>query len=258
MARITCDFFSDILQLSTSMTVILPQETDSQIGMKGVAAEGRFKTLWLLHGYSDDHSIWSRRTSIERYVASLGLAVVMPQVDHSYYTDMKMGKKYWTFISEELPRIARSFFPLSPSREDNFVAGLSMGGYGAFKLALRRPENFAAACSLSGALDVRSAVIRRRADKDRNGLYTRIFGEEVGPAEDLIALAGEAAQKGTDLPRLLQICGTEDFLYKDNLTFRDRCRELNIPLEYREEPGVHEWGFWDRNIQVFLNWLELG
>lgn len=90
-------------------------------------------TLYLLHGLSDDHTIWLRRTSIERYVASMGLAVVMPAVHRSFYTDMDKGYRYWTFISEELPALARSFFPLSDKREDNFAAGLSMGGYGAFK-----------------------------------------------------------------------------------------------------------------------------
>src|SRR4029079_1126758 len=97
---------------------------------------------------SDDDSIWLRRTSIERYVADLGIAVVMPQVHRSYYTDEAYGRPYWTFLSEELPRVASGFFRLSPRREDTFVAGLSMGGYGAFKWALRQPWRFAAAASL--------------------------------------------------------------------------------------------------------------
>ena len=154
MALIKCDFYSDALGLSTSMHVILPQQTHTQIGMENVTGTGLHPTLYLLHGMSDDDSIWLRRTSIERYVASLGIAVVMPQVHRSFYTDMAEGGQYWTFISEELPKLARSFFPLSPKREDNFVAGLSMGGYGAFKLALRKPDQYAAAASLSGALDM--------------------------------------------------------------------------------------------------------
>jgi S-formylglutathione hydrolase FrmB len=136
MALIHCNFFSEVLKLSTSMYVILPQRTQNQIGMQGTVKKDKHPTLYLLHGLSDDHTIWLRRTSIERYVANLGLAVVMPEVHRSFYTDMVNGYNYWTFISEELPEIARSFFPLSDKREDNFVAGLSMGGYGAFKLAL--------------------------------------------------------------------------------------------------------------------------
>ena len=130
MALINCDYFSDVLGLSTSMTVILPQNSEGQIGLSGKVVSSRHPTLLLLHGLPDDHTIWLRRTSIERYAAEYGLAVVMPAAHRSFYTDMKQGYRYWTFISEEVLKIARSFFPLSAKREDNFVAGLSMGGYG--------------------------------------------------------------------------------------------------------------------------------
>lgn len=104
MALIQCHFYSDTLGLSTSMTVILPEETSTQIGMRNVSTGTEHPTLYLLHGLSDDDTIWLRRTSIERYVAPLGLAVVMPQVHRSFYTDMEYGGKYWTYISEEIGR----------------------------------------------------------------------------------------------------------------------------------------------------------
>ena len=144
MALLRCDFRSDVLQLSTSMSVILPA---------GTAPAAGHPTLWLLHGMSDDHTAWTRQTAVERYVADTGWAVVMPQVDRSYYADMAHGNDYWTFVSEELPVIARSMFRLSERRADNAAAGLSMGGYGAFKLALNFPDRYRAAASLSGALD---------------------------------------------------------------------------------------------------------
>src|SRR5215204_1145839 len=153
MALMRCDFFSDALGLSTSMTVILPQRTQAQIGMASIGGDSPPPVLYLLHGLSDDDTTWSRRTSIERYVAPLGLAVVMPQVHRSFYLDEAIGNRYWTFLSEELPSVVGSFFRVSQRREDTFVAGLSMGGYGAVKWALRQPERFAAAASLSGALD---------------------------------------------------------------------------------------------------------
>ena len=145
MALIQCKFYSEVLKLSTSMTVILPRNTrPNRHGRARGEGGDKHQTLYLLHGYTDDDSIWTRRTSIERYVAPLGLAVVMPNVHKSFYTDMKHGDKYWTFLTEELPMLARSFFPLSAKREDNFVAGLSMGGYGAFKWAARCPEQISA------------------------------------------------------------------------------------------------------------------
>ncbi|GGJ07582.1 esterase [Alicyclobacillus cellulosilyticus] len=254
MALIHCDFFSEVLGLSCSMYVILPQSTHNQIGLTGAARDGKHPTLYLLHGMSDDHTIWVRRTSIERYVAPLGLAVVMPAVHRSFYTDMAHGLKYWTFISEELPAIARSFFPLSAAREDNFVAGLSMGGYGAFKLALRHPDRFAAAASLSGALDV---AARAAAGTEE---WRNIFGDPSrvrGSDDDLFALAERVAKSDGPKPLLYQCCGTEDFLYADNRRFMAHARELGLPLTYEEEPGSHEWGYWDLKIQRVLEWLPL-
>jgi putative tributyrin esterase len=254
LAHIQCDFFSETLGLSTSMMVILPQSTQGQIGMKGTEGSGKYPTLYLLHGLSDDHSIWLRRTSIERYVAPLGLAVVMPAVHRSFYTDMKIGNNYWTFVSEELPRVAQSFFSLSARREDNFAAGLSMGGYGAFKLGLRCPDRFAAAASLSGALDATALDFMNRPE------LAQIFGsaDEVrGSAEDLFFLAEQAVRSGAPVPKLYQCCGTEDFLHSANQRFLDHARKLNMDLTYEEEPGGHDWGYWDRKIQNVLDWLPL-
>ncbi|WP_026486724.1 alpha/beta hydrolase [Caldanaerobius polysaccharolyticus] len=259
MALIHCDFFSEVLGVSTSMYVILPQATSNQIGMKGRTVSSKHPTLYLLHGLSDDHTIWLRRTSIERYVAPLGLAVVMPAVGRSFYTDMKNGYRYWTFISEELPALARSFFPLSDRREDNFVAGLSMGGYGAFKLALRCPDRYAAAASLSGVMDIVSHAKNASAPMFAEEMYN-IFGDPQsieGSDNDLFYLAAKVANSGGPKPKLYQCCGTEDFLYNENIAFRDYCKKLNLDITYEEGPGQHEWGFWDEYIQRVLKWLPL-
>jgi putative tributyrin esterase len=258
MALIHCDFFSDVLGLSCSMCVILPQETGRQIGMASTATQERHPTLWLLHGMSDDHTIWQRRTSIERYVAPLGLAVVMPAVHRSYYTDMAHGYKYWTYVSEELPAIARSFFPLSEKREENFVAGLSMGGYGAFKLAMRHPDRYAAGASLSGAVD--TAEVARLRDEDRRPEMANIFGdmsELPGSDNDLFHVAETFAKSDGPKPKLFQCCGTEDFLIEQNRAFHNHATKLGLDLTYHEDPGDHEWGYWDRWIQHILEWLPL-
>lgn len=262
MALIHCDFHSDVLELACSMTVILPQQTSaSQIGLTGTARTvggntfHGHPTLWLLHGMSDDHTIWTRRTSIERYVAPRGLAVVMPAVARSYYTDMHQGPKYWTFISEELPRIARSFFHLSDRREDNFVAGLSMGGYGAFKLALAHPDRYAAAASLSGALDAHTIALHI---PDREAEMTNIFGPSGrirGSDNDLFTLAERLANSQAPRPALYQCCGTEDFLHPDNRRFREHLASVGLDVTYEEGPGSHEWGFWDQWIQRVVRWL---
>ncbi|MBU0678599.1 MAG: esterase family protein [Verrucomicrobia bacterium] len=256
MALIQCDFFSDVLGLSTSMNVILPQATNQQVGMKGKADEDDHPVLWLLHGRSDDHTTWSRLTSIERYVSELGIAVVMPNAHRSFYADMANGHRYWTFLTEELPQVARSFFPLSVDREKNFVAGLSMGGYGAFKWALRKPECFAAAASLSGVLDLVLTLGDRTLDDTRE--LENIWGNLdliKGSEDDLMTVAANLVETGREMPRLYQCCGTGDFLYRSNISFRDHAVGLGLDLTYEEGPGEHEWGYWDRMIQRAITWF---
>jgi S-formylglutathione hydrolase FrmB len=224
--------------------------------MSGSEKKEKYPTLYLLHGLSDDHTIWQRRTSIERYVSDMGIAVVMPNVGRSFYTDMKHGYNYFTFISEELPEIARQFFPLSDKREDNFAAGLSMGGYGAFKLALRCPNKYAAAASLSGAVDM-AIRVKSNEIQDTTELEN-IFGNlnSIKNSEnDLFYLAKNVSASNGPKPKLYQCCGTEDFLYEDNIKFKNFIEKTNLDYTYEEGPGIHEWKYWDDQIQKVLKWL---
>ncbi|SDE41288.1 S-formylglutathione hydrolase FrmB [Paenibacillus sp. UNCCL117] len=257
MALMECHFFSEALGMSTSMNVIMPQQTRSQIGLAGHShGESKHPVLFLLHGLSDDHTIWLRRTSIERYVASLGLAVVMPNVHRSFYQDMAYGLAYWTFVSEELPALARSFFPLAEEREKTFVAGLSMGGYGALKLGLSHPDRFAAAASLSGVTDVARLAKERLKPAELTAVFGRI--EEVAGSErDLFHLLQQAGAADGPKPKLYQCCGTEDFLYNDNQRFREAAQTLDLDYTYEEHPGEHNWAYWDMTIQRVLQWLPL-
>ncbi|MGK5442445.1 alpha/beta hydrolase [Micromonospora sp. URMC 105] len=255
MARIRCDFFSEALGVGTSMTVLLPERGSTQIGMAGAAPAGDPPVLYLLHGLTDDDTIWTRRTAIERYVAPLGLAVVMPRAERSFYTDEEHGNRYWTFLSEELPQVCRSFFRLSERREDTFVAGLSMGGYGAVKWALRRPDRFAAAASLSGALDVANRRDHPTRPVDRAVWHT-VWGEREVPGsdDDTVALLDRV---GGEPPALYVACGTEDFLYEDNVRFVEAARARDVPVTVDFSPGDHDWAYWDEKIRDVLAWLPL-
>ena len=259
MALLHVDFFSETLGLSCNMDVILPQPTTRQIGMDGAKAAGPYKTLYLLHGLSDDHTIWQRRTSIERYVSTLPLAVVMPAVNRSFYCDQDRGLRYFTFVADELPALCQSWFPLSAAREDNFAAGLSMGGYGAFKLGLARPDRFGAVASLSGAVDIVSELAG--ADGDWRREMENSFGDlqqAAGGDDDLLALMAKLKADGTPIPRLFQWCGTEDFLYEQNQRFLAKAAELGVVVDYSEGPGGHTWDKWDEQIQNVLAWLAIG
>jgi len=255
MALIQCNFHSQVLDLASTMLVILPEPAPAEKRIP-IAQHQRHPTLYLLHGRSDDHTIWQRRTSIERYVQDLNLAVVMPAVERSFYTDMAVGLRYWTFISEELPIIARNFFPLSERREENYVAGLSMGGYGAFKLALSHPERYAASASLSGALDV-AGLMQTQPESEQRELKN-IFGDLANLAHssnDLFHLAEQLVQSGKSQPKLYQCCGTEDILYESNQRFRAHSQALGLEVTYEEGPAGHEWWYWDQQIQRVLAWL---
>jgi len=249
------NFFSEALTIRSTMVVLLPQYS-----LATKKSKHKCRTLYLLHGHSDDHTAWMRWSSIEKHAQGLNLAVVMPAVNLSFYTDMVHGGRYWQFISEEVPAVVQDMFSLSSKREDNFVAGISMGGYGAFKLALTYPERYAAAASLSGALDIREVVREKRSDplnKDWLMEMRAIFGDlrKVPDSQhDLIALANKIA-KSPVKPRLYQCCGTEDFLHADNVRFRDYVRKLPLDLTYEEGPGEHVWSYWDKMIQSVLKWM---
>ncbi len=263
MAFCECSFFSEVLGRVCSMNVIVPQPTRTQIGVENSAGEWqeKYPVVYLLHGLSDNHSIWMRHTSIERYAAKYRAVVVMPDGGRGFYTDMKCGDQWWTMLSEELPEIVRGIFPVSGRREDTFAAGLSMGGYGALKLALRKPESFAGAAALSAVADIMSW--RRRSfalGGEKLAEETkRIFGtDDEGVKRDGNDLLTEAEKirSGGKLPRIFMSCGTEDFLYEENRTLRRHFEKLSWPdFCYRERPGVHDWGFWDCEIQTAFEYL---
>ncbi len=249
MAFVDLHFYSEALGMQTDAYVILPQKnTRGEIGLISSAEEKKYKCLYLLHGLSDDHTIWMRRTSIERYAAKYGIAVVMPCGHRSFYTDMKYGMKYYTYIARELPARMCEFFNISDAREDNYVAGLSMGGYGALKIGLRENARFCAVAGLSSAIDMNA---RRFRD-----VFVPIFGEveEVAADDDLFKLA--AKKKDAELkPRIYLACGLEDGLYGENQRFRQTLTENGYDLTYRESHGVHNWEFWDEYIQYVLEWM---
>ena len=247
MAHLVVDYYADALGVQTRMHVLLPQRL----------AAGKAKTLYLLHGMSDDEGTWMRRTSIERYAEEKGLAVVMPDGGLGWYTDMYRGLAWFKFISGELPALCRRFFPiLSDKREDTYIGGNSMGGYGALKCALRAPQTFSKVISLSGALDAADTAINNTVPA------TRRYWEDVfGPAEDVSGSENDLFAAATALtdpalrPRIYMWCGTEDFLYGQNTRMRDHLRALGYDLTYEESPGDHQWRHWDKKIADALDWL---
>jgi S-formylglutathione hydrolase FrmB len=259
MALLDVNFYAETLGLQTAAQVILPQAATGQIGLNAVGGDGPCPVLYLLHGLTDDHTIWLRRTAIERYVAPMNLAVVMPNVHRSFYADMHHGGRYFTFVTEELPRIMRSFFRISERREDTFVAGLSMGGYGAFRCALTHPDRYAAAASLSGALD-------RTQESDHpspsiDAALSLAFGpmhDFAGSKHDLLHLASDLVLTSEHRPALYQCCGTADFLADQNRSFAEHAARIGLDLDLHwHADETHRWSYWDQQIREVLAWLPL-
>lgn len=248
MALIKLHMFSRALGMQTQVDVIIPQQdTYGEIGTNNVVKQEKYKTLYVLHGLSDDNTIWGRRTSIERYALEYGVCVVMPCGGRSFYTNQQNGELYYDFIAKELPARIGEFFNVSDKREDRFITGNSMGGYGALKIALKERATFGGGAGLSSVADIR---MERFCD-----LLKGIVGEEnyLSDDEDLFALTKKYANDEVK-PRLYMACGTEDWLYADNVKLRDHIQHFDYDYTYEESAGGHEWAFWDTYIQRVLAW----
>ena len=254
MALLQVNFKSMALHEAVQMNVLLPDQAQYPTA----AAPKKYPVLYLLHGLSDDHTIWERRTRIEHYAAGKDLIIVMPNSNRCWYTNTASGLKYFDLMAYELPRICKAYFPVAEGRENTFVAGLSMGGYGALKLALTLPEQYAAAASLSGALDI-AGISKRRANAGLTEEFQAVFGRArsyKGSAHDIYALAEKVIASDGPKPKLFMACGTEDGLLHDSRLFRRRYGK-DFDLTYMEGPGIHNWDFWDTYIQKVLAWLPL-
>lgn len=242
MAFLELRYFSNALQKHTAANVILPE-----------VGEPPYPTLYLLHGLSDDHTAWARNTSIERYVSQLPLIVVMPDGGRGFYLDADQGFAFGTAIGTELPDRIERTFPAKRTRDGRALAGLSMGGYGAARLALAHPDRFCAAASLSGA------VLFGHSDLNRDGKpyspeFQRVLGDKTtGSMNDLCHVAKSLSPEVR--PALHFDCGTDDFLIDSNREIHSFLNENDVPHEYLEYPGAHNWAYWDAHIEKAVQFV---
>ncbi len=249
MALVRIDHVPETVGVNLPLNVIVPDPG----AMGGVPVSGR-KVLYLLHGLSDDASAWQRFTSIETLAAAYGLVIVMPSAGRSFYTNQPNGQNYFAYVTEELPCYLADVFALKPRRDDTFIAGNSMGGYGAVKAALLHPELYAAAASFSGVLAI--AVLKLIPDADpRRKEFATLFGDlekvEGGEHDPAIWLK-RAAHDPSQLPRLFISVSRQEDIYPLSGMFHAACQSLGVRSEYHEEDGGHDWFFWDGQIRLFL------
>ncbi len=239
MAFATINYYSQSLQKSSSLNVVFPDAPD---------IPPPWSVFYLLHGLSDDQTIWMRRTSIERYVDGLPLVVVMPDGGRGWYTNAinPPNYRYEDDLIKDVVGLIDRTFPVKAHREGRAIGGLSMGGYGAVKLGLKYPDLFGSVSSHSGVF----AFPRRDPDEaeELSPEFLTIFGDHAkdGP-EDPFALA--AALKPKLVPALRFDCGVEDVFLEDNRAFHKHLDELSIPHEFEEFQGGHDWAYWDTHVQ---------
>lgn len=248
MATMEVRYYSEALSREVVFQAVLPEK-----------GRVEYPTLYLLHGYTGNERDWLRYSRIQKLAEERELAVIMPAGENSFYLDQEDGPRYSEYVSRELVQKTRDLFPLSHRRQDTLLAGLSMGGYGAMRNGLLHGETFGWVASFSGVvftadpgmnedealLHIQHPVIRRLTKSER---WT-----EIPPDTDLLYLLEEARAKDW-LPQLFLACGTEDYLYQDNVRLHTVMEERGFPHRYVEGTGEHDWEYWDAIVETMLDW----
>lgn len=244
MASITLSFHSEALERTVPLRALVPLEDAPRVPMPA---------MYLLHGLYGSEQDWFQYTRVMLWARAKGLAVLCPAGENGFYVNQAdTGEAYMRYVGEELPAFTRRLFPLSSRREDTFIAGLSMGGYGALNAGLTYPETFGKVAALSAALRP-----WKRMDKPQGGCVQRpayaraLFGQDTEPWDTLTL----ARQCGARAPELWLSCGAQDDLLEENIALVDGLRQAGIPAYFDQPPGAHNWDFWDREIQRVIDWL---
>ncbi len=263
MAYMTLDFQSDCLMGNTTVSVILPDKPWNEKPEKYYSNGKKYKVLWLLHGTFGDHSDWIRKSNIELYASERDLIVVMPSglnANYANWEHFSIGFNMYDFLTQELMPLIYGWFPASDKREDNYIAGLSMGGRGTCVYAFNHPELFAGAAVLSAAprdIEWDRKVNPQYFERTQGSIDNRGgLKEYVESYENTWRVLDEAVAAGKKLPKLYFACGKDDTLYNGYLHFKEHAQEIGLEAKFEEIDGYkHEWRFWDLTIEKALDYL---
>ncbi len=259
MALIEVNFISKSLLRTVTFNAILPVD---KIPFEGqdIAIKPPFKTLYLLHGGYGNYTDYVSGTRIQRWAEERNLAVIMPSGGNDFYTDKEDRMEYYgTYVGQELVEFTRTLFPLSHKREDTFIAGLSMGGYGALINGLKYSDTFGCIGAFSAGI-ILEDYLNDTPIVWPSTFYERMLGKKeriVGSDRDYCFLLDELQRNNKQIPHLYMAIGTEDFLYERNQEYCRFLKERNVEFTYEEGEGAHEWDFWDKYLKRFLDWLPL-
>ncbi len=235
MAYFDCFYDSDKLNKKTAFRVNIPDGVDVTSA----------PVVYLLHGLDGTYLSWFDNTDLIGASNRAGVIIVSPDAGNSFYTGAHLD-----FIVEELIPFTERTFNLKGKRH---IAGVSMGGHGAYKIALKYPELFETAGSFSGVLDLQ-APINDAIDTRARACMEAVFGKDFdlkGTENDLFDLIYKSKPM-----KMYQFCGKEDFLYSVNLSFRRHGNFAKMDIDFFEAQGDHTWPTWARQIDHYLNWVK--
>lgn len=261
MISIHCNFQSYILSTRVDIDVYLPNVIDFMNDVtdyKQHYSFAPFKTLYLLHGAWDCGRQWIENTSVMRMAEEQGIALVLPSVGNSFYANTRTGFLYEDYFMKEVLGFVRAMFPLSEKREENFIAGVSMGGYGALKTVIKRPDLFSKCFVMSSVVDISYSVRIIRAIGVETDHTLGKWKELKDSEYDLIPMIDALEEGGKELPELFLVECTGDYLIDSNRAFHQTLTEKGIPHTYREYPGIHEWKFWDEHLKECMEFIRGG
>jgi putative tributyrin esterase len=260
MAFLQVNFFAKTLRKIVTFNALVPIDTFEIPGQEKVE-KGPMKALYLLNGYSGNYTDWVCGTKIQELSLKYNIAVFMPSGENNFYLDdTDKGELFGEYVGNELVEFTRKMFPLSDKKEDTFIGGLSMGGYGAIRNGLKYNDNFGRIIALSSALITKSIAGIPEDFKDPVAdykYYRRVFGdlnELLGSDKDPEALIVNLKKENAFIPKIYMACGTEDFLLKENHDYRDFLVSENVEHTYVESPGIHDWNFWNEYIEKAILW----
>lgn len=245
--------YSETLSMDTGLTIVTP---------KAYQQEGNYKTIYLLHGLFGNQDTWVNRSLLPIYAENYNAIFILPEANRSFYTDMAYGFDYFTYITDELPKICKSFFNISSKREDTAIMGGSMGGYGALKCALTKPEQYGYCCAFASAcLFLKEKLNKYRQIRDSDTHYDQrflkdlesAFGEnlEWQPSHDILTLA-KKTENNPLKPIIYAVCGTEDKFYEENNHFCAEMKKLDFEFTYEQWTGTHDWTFFNEGLKKSL------
>ena len=215
------------------------------------------KFLILLHGYQGDHNQWCENSSISDIAKQYNCVVVMPSCGDLYYEDTI--EDIPRFVGEELVSFVMNTLPVSRNRRDCYLAGVSMGGFGALLIGAKYARSFGKIVALSGAFILPDVVIGNPSvlGNANPGYFKKVFGDFdtlEGSTRDPVAEIIRTSDAGV-LPEIFLLCGSEDVLHQGNLKVVKDLRKHNIPVVWYSYKGTHSWTFWNASLPAIFKWL---